>query len=59
MSVWMRAYGAAASVRSLYVRGKRADAVNPAEEGLDWWKLLVRELTQYSKGEGNQAGLWQ
>lgn len=27
----MRAYGAAASVRSLYVRRKRADAVNPAE----------------------------
>lgn len=40
--------GGCVSKGSLGVHGKGADAVNPAGEGLDWEKLLVRDLAQSS-----------
>lgn len=35
---------------------KGADAVNPAGEGLDWEKLLVRDLAQCSKESKTRLG---
>lgn len=37
------------SKHRLGVHRKGADAANPAGEGLDWEKLLVRDLAQCSK----------
>lgn len=40
----------------LGVHRKGADAVNPAGEGLDWEKLLVRDLTQCSQESETRLG---
>lgn len=48
--------GGCVSKGRLGVHRKGADAVNPAGEGLDWEKLLVRDLTQCSKESETRLG---
>lgn len=48
--------GGCVSKHRLGVHRKGADAVNPAGEGLDWEKLLVRDLAQCSRESETRLG---